>query len=666
MKRRILLFGAIVITMLFVFQSCKKDDFSDLESTERYQKPGMESYDEFGPKLEQVVDRALEETAFKNALIKLTQERRMGDFEILMTSLLGFKTEGSNTIKDLMLDKATGVFNEEELDRFLESYPSLIIATRGNIESWARDEYFPPTVFVPSSFKETNKSILGTKKGQKTNISLEHHFEDAVIAMHISERHDERGNPIIIDHTPPKKVNTKPSINLSDEGNVGLRSSTVEPTFCPDAPPVITEFTAENSNGGVQLSYVIENFPESLGSWGRIYVRRIGPPQPNGEPEIHEFWPRGAHQINTFYDVGVNPNIEYTYEIYARVQFYDPLLQEYDPTAWILCENSNTMEATITAAPPLPLLNSFRGKNHDNTTLKYNWYPPQDGQVTEYRLRRLTDNGYTTVDQIPAGSGNNFFFYDHPVSDRGKLVEMQIQYREAAGWGGDYFDRSYASYRNPYEPLKYYGSRLTNSGLYELSTVGESLLHGAPEIRLLAVRGAGTVDDRNTVIVQQTVIFMQACTRHVQIGPLGISLSTAYFIPIGGDPVEILEEWDNNLEGSAITVKLSETDIADIVINDQTNTETITIGINAEFGFKAGVDIQGIVDVGVDFSVGLQASYKAAKQIDILYPTSDIDMDFYTIYYHNQRELIHNNHLYGNVLNDHNFDCGDIVNKLRP
>ena len=656
MKRNIVLFGILAIAIFFIFQSCKKDKLSEFEPTENFQQAGMQDYDEFGPSLEQAVDKSLKDKDFKTALIKLTQERRMGDFEVLMTSFLNHKAENGTQIKDILLENADGLFDEKQLDTFLENYPSLIIATRGSIQSWVMEEHSPPTVFVPAGFKETEMEIEGIKEGQAISIKLDHYFDDAVIAMHISERHDKQGNPIIIDHTPPKTASSqiaRPGINMSDQTGAGLRSTCdPEPSTCTN--PSIISFEVENVNGGIRLTYEIGNFPESLCQWGRVKITRIGPALPggNGNPEIVEFL-RYANDFNIFYDVNVTPNTEYVYQITAEIRYMDPDGPQYPNQDWITC-SSNSMEESIIADDPLPLLNSFRGTNQNNTTLLYNWYPPQNIAANQYRLRVLTDNGYEEVpgSPIPAGTGNNYLQYNHPIEDRGNLVEMQIQYQASAGWGGDFFDRSYASFRNPGQPLYYYGARIPDPTVYELSTLGEGLLFGAPEIRLLAVRGAGTIDDRQTIIEQQTVIFMMNCVRTVDIGPFSFDIPTNYFVPNTGYPVDIKSSWDPNLEGSAITVKLTETDVSEIVITSQTNQETITVAVNAEFGYKAGVDLFGIIDVGIETSIGVQASYKSAEEIEIQYPVSDIEMDFYTIYYHNPFVLPHNSHLYGYAVNE--------------
>lgn len=257
--------------MLVFLQSCKNDKLSDVEPMSQISSGGDTAYDAFGAKLESAIDKALKDESFKMALIKLTQERRMGDFDVLMTSFLERKTKKGIAAKEILLEYAEGAFNESELDAFLENYPSLLIATRGNIYSWVMNEHNPPTVFVPGEFKETSEEIIGTKDGQRTNIKLDkRRFEDVVIVMHISERHDAQGNPIIKDHTASLTngaSTNRPGVNLSEEGGAGLRSSCdPEPVFC--TPPTVESFEVQNINGGVQLDYEISNFPTSLCTWG--------------------------------------------------------------------------------------------------------------------------------------------------------------------------------------------------------------------------------------------------------------------------------------------------------------------------------------------------------------------------------------------------------------
>ena len=672
MKRKILLFGLMAIAMLFAFQSCKKDEFSDMASLEDARDgptTDRSTYDRFGINLEKAVDLALNNGIFKISLIQMTLQKPLGDYEVLMTSFLDHQPERGPNIKSILLENAAGLFTEEELNLFLRDYPSLIIATRGNLISTVKGDHKPPTVFIPSSFDERDLEINGTKNRETVNIPLNHHFEHAVVAMHISERHDENGEPLVsMNMTKGESFqNDQPSFSLSNETRGGLPSCDPEPTSCTN--PIISSFDVGIVNGGIRLRYEISNFPPSLCYWGRVRINRIGPDQDgNGTPDIHTF-NRFAHQYPAFYDVTALPNTEYTYEISARNVYMDE-------TDWVVCHSDETFEETITSPDILPRLNSFMGANKSSSTLKYNWYPPSGLPVTQYRLRRATGNGYSQIpgSPIPAGS-NNYAFYNYPTSERGNLLETQIQYKTSSGiWSGDYFDRSYASYRDPNQPLHWYGVHMPNLSDYELSGPnGESNLYGAPEIRLFAIRGAGSLEDRQTVAVQHKIIFTTAqCseTRRIWIQahpwfPNGFwyeyEVPGEYYVDVSLNPVDILTAWDNYLIGTAVKIVVTETDATEVIIDDWSTETTKELQLSADVGYKAlfdvdssrvEIDTSGMDSVVYDSitiatSIGIESSWASANKITYKYPSTDVDIDIVTIRYHHPFMVVSNKNLYG-------------------
>lgn len=663
MKQSVISFGLIAIALLFLFQSCKKDEFTDLEVSNPPPNVAMEHYDEFGPKLEKVVDLALKEDAFKYTLYGLTSKKTLGDWEVLMSTFLKEQSKDGTKMKDILLKKANGFFDEAALDAFLEAYPSLIIATRGDLGSWLKGEYSAPTVFVKSDFNEKAKKVIGTKDEKFEKIALDQKFENAVIVMHISERHDKFGNPMTGTNTNQYAKNDEPGVGFGGGGSGG-GGSEPEPSSC--TAPIIVSFDSETVNGGIQLNYEIDNFPESLGSWGKIYITRVGPPVPggNGDPEIITIY-RNADDPRVFYDLNTSPNITYTYTLSARVSVIDPNSQNPFPDAdWIICEANNTLNTTAVAGDVLERLNSFVGANQNSSTLKYNWYPPSGFPVSQYRLRVWNENTnrYELMTTVNGNSSNYFHTFnvdnDCPTCPdlRGDLVEMQIQYRGATGnWSGDFFDRTYASYRDPHQPLHWYGIQVPDVQVYEQGVAGESLLFGAPEIRIFAIQGAGSLEDSRPIERLRKIIFTtQLCSEtvvyyHPWVGRIEYERPTGdIYVDNSKEPVDILYEWDNNLAGGAVKIAVTETDISEVLIDESSaEYEAATKhSLNVDFGFKA--DIVGIANVDLGgVQIGTESEWGVSSDIEYAYPASDLYIDIFTIYYHYEHILEKNNNLYG-------------------
>ncbi len=649
MKRSISLLGMAALCLALVFQSCKKDKMSDIvdatDPMDHISSEALEAYDKFGIGLEKAIDLALESEIFKFSLMDLTLKKEMGDYETLMTTFLDHKTKKGIKMKDILLEHAIGIFDEEMLDNFLREYPALIIATRGNLISWAKNEYVAPVVFVHSGFDEKETAIKGLRQGESIEIKLDKKFKDAVVVMHISERHDALGNPIEPERlTSGSSVSIKePSINMSGVEKAGMVLCDPEPTSC--SAPTIDVFIAENINGGLRLTYEIDNFPSELCYWGFVTITRTGPDTDgDGELEIETFL-RRADQSRVFYDITAVPNTEYTYEITATIKYLQ------NGIGWVYCNSENSLSTTITSGDILPRLDSFRGENYSSTQLNYLWTPPNDIPVTQYRLRVLTPNGYEEIPESPINVGsNNTILYNHPLSYRGELVQMQAQYRTSSGiWSGDFFDKSFASFREPNQPLHWYGIRVPDVEAYELGTYGENLLYGAPEIRIFAIRGTGTVDEKKSDVVLHKVVFTTPlCYEYIEIwNPffgtyLTISISNGeYYADNSLKPIEILKYWENYLIGQAVKVVIKETDSPEINFDEGSNETTNETKLSAEVGIKAPV-------VGGGFgSIGIESTWTNAEEVSYVYPSSDIEIDLFDIYYHYPLLLPRNHNLYG-------------------
>ncbi len=614
-----------LVLLLAVF-SCEKDPVDNIgPAASDFANANMSLYDETGPKIEQAVSLALANEQFKMALIHQTQELRTGDFEVLWSSFLDSSVEGQEAIKDIFLDFAEGLITSDELDAFVDAYPSLIIATRGSIESWLNETHVPAVVFVPSNFDEYAKTIQGSRAGEAVTVNLEHQFSDVVIALNISERHDKTGNPLI----PPSYLlmngidddEKKPGIDMAQKYIPCPPNSLPEPTACPPFTPDIVNFSAEPLNGGIFISYDINNFPAELCTWGRIKITRTSP---SGSDVIIRY----AHHDNFFYDpLPIDPNVTYQYSINAYIAF----LSSAGPPSngyYITCPATNNLQTTQATGPAFGArIESFIGEPINNSTIKYNWYPPNNMPISEYRLRVMTNSGYQTIAELPSSATS--YFYDAPTSSRGLMTEVQIQARSAGSWQGDFFDRSYLPFRQPNQALNFYGMRVDNLSAYE---VGENPLNGAPEVRLVALRG--TEEGEEGIIVANSVIFMTNCPRQIRFGPFTFLTPGNMYRPISG-PAQVMHAWDPFLPGSEITIKTTETDQTEITVSTQTTTNSTEHSLSTSVGAKAGVNILG-VEVGTEFALGWESKWSKKVTTVLNYPDDDIEIQVDPIRYYEE------------------------------
>jgi hypothetical protein len=236
---------------------------------------------------------------------------------------------------------------------------------------------------------------------------------------------------------------------------------------------------------------------------------------------------------------------------------------------------------------------------------------------------------------------------------------MQIQYRSGGNtWVGDFYDRTYASFRNGSEPLRYYGIKLDDIGSVELNGVVnsqfeilENQLNGAPEIRLVSARATSTDTDdapqlREIMIPTTNCCWQQVldcqnsngrCQTPIHRIISACSQSSQYsrYVPsyslFNRNGASILLEWDNSLIGSSVTVKTTETDEMEIRVTMQTLTNQDTRDIDSNFGIK--LPVAGLL-TNDTLPVGVETQHVSTDVVMLTYP-GDIDINVIDIFYHN-------------------------------
>ncbi|MEM7038802.1 MAG: hypothetical protein AAF570_17610, partial [Bacteroidota bacterium] len=484
-----------------------------------------------------------------------------------------------------------------------------------------------------------------TQDGQQVTLNLEENFSDAVVAIHLSERHDLNGVPMV----PPAST---PLGEGPNSGSGNFSPTTVcdpEPATCANMAPTITSFAAAPENGAIKLTWSISNFPASLCHWGRVRVTKY-----NLQGGIEEEWLRYADDPPFIYDGNGGPNVVYNYSMTAYVAFIDPFSPPLNNT-WITCQGTNNPQYASAAFPQMgPAMNSFSGTTLNNSQIRYDWYPSGAAPIAEYRLRRWTPTGYQTLPGNPLGPNETDFLYNYPTTDRGELVEMQMQFRAAGPWQGNFIDKSYASFRNPGQPLKFYGIRIANLSDYEF---GESPLYGAPEIRVFAVRTNSSGDSET---ITQTMLPTTRCVQ-ISVNVIGggwIGGTGGWSIPIWYQTTplnfywpsvhpngyEIIHSWSDALYGQHIRIVTKETDSSEPVITSSTTTNTASQQVSSQYGHK---EVNG--DITTSNSVTYTTKFSSSQQVTIRYPADDIDIDMVDIFYFEDPTSIRNNQLYGDV-----------------
>lgn len=620
-------------SMIFLITliSCKKDD-PFIAHLEANQDMVWEDFNKMGPILEEVISHLVEQDVFTYQLVTMTNERPTGDFEVLFKDFLNAELLDGGSPRQMILDNPHINISSEKLERFIVQYPSTIIAVRGNIRSWAEKKEVPAVKFIPSNFDEKSKTTNALKTGAQIQLDLSKPFADAVVTISKSERHDLQGNLITPSNAAKgsdSKLPNGPSINGKDVGGEPMLKVLCEPepTACPSGSIVINSFTATPVAGAVRMDYNIDGLSPSLCTWSRIKIVRTSP---TGQTYS---WLRYANQPNFFFDNTGIFNTPYNYQIFAYVAYMTP-------TGWVTCPQSNTLSATATYPAAGPVVSSYRGSNQTSTSIRYDWSPTNASMYAEeYRIQRATPTGYQTLVSGLDGNQSDYFYQPVPSNLRGTKIETRIQYRGGGYWQGNFFDRTYASFRDPGQPLMYYGININDITDYEWN---ESPLYGAPEIRLVALQSNAAEE---SVTLANAFLPMSACTTEevvripivyifgmpVAYRDVTIFTNSGFYFPTNApNGYTILSGWNADLFSSAISIKTTETDVHVPLITEQTNVDKVEVGLKANYGFKAEIP-----EVG-ELSAGVESSWKNENTttVKILYPTTDLSVGEYIIYYH--------------------------------
>lgn len=618
--------------------ACEKDNYSD-DFTPAKEPQSMENYEHFAPVLQEVISKAVTDVAFKTPLLQMAREERYGDTEVLLADLLD-----DGAAREAMLAAAEGRFTAAELDQFLVEYPSMIIGVRGDMNSWVKNQHIPPVAYVPVDFNESDTSIKGSLQGKTVVIPLDRAFADVVIALRLSERHDryavpytEYNNLETVTHESVEKDGVLPGAPPVDPPN-----DCVPPNNCMTLG--IESFSGIPKNGCVELSYgfygTFVNSNQVCQDYLKIMITRLNP---NGS--FTRYYRTGSDP-DKFYDCNVNPNVHYFYTLEAWVSY------EHSEGQVVECDEVSSGIVQVKAPPFGPVLNSFIGENWDNSTIHYTWQPPDNVTIWQYRLSYWNGQEYVEEKVLPDpddqdGPSNFVTEYDfpHDDDDRGEAVRMRIQYRPGAGvWQGDFYDETYASYRNPAQPLYFYGIELSNVELYEQGI--ENPINGTPEIRIIIAEGhEGSGDDPPTATLGTAIIPTSRCA------------DTDFYYWENQVPFPIFSNsngdgWSNDLTGSAITVSLFETDGGDAVVEAEIETTDISREHSAQVGFKLklsnGIDPNSSDDdSGIGVQYGWSQSWKETTKTTTEYPISDVALGADVIYYHEPLMLQRGNRFYG-------------------
>lgn len=695
MKKSIYFLGFTLLLGLFLMPSCKKDELilNESLSNETLEfRQDMNSYDSFGDKLRAAIDASIHNVGgFKLELIKATQKMPTGDYEVLLSSLLKEKNDDEKTMKEVLLENARGSFSEAELDSFLAEHPSVIVSTRGSILSWANNHHIPAVVFVPSNFDETTRYTEGMQNGEVVEVDLTTTYKDCMITISISERHDKNGELIQIKDTNYNQ----PSIDRTRQVRGGEGINCVEPTECVDI--LVTDFNVTQQDGGIKISYDIQNLDPSLCQWLRITILREGPADINGNPSFDYIY-RTADQGEHFFDIDYVPGMTYTYTLVdVQLRFIDPFSSpsphnntyincntvSYAP--WVIREHS-----IISPFNNFLKIHTFRGENISSSQILYRWEAPLPSGISEYRLSVLEETSPGVFErQVVTTLDANVFEYPYTYSpeDRGKYVDMRIEYRGTDNiWKGDYYDRTYASFRDSGEPFRYYGFYNSNIAAWEQTTdgnpwnQGENPVYGAPEIRILATRASNNfngppyyfnepINTYKTTTPCLEVTESQPITQIIGIDPLdGTLITTTIYIDItepngyylfSSGPIDILTHWDNYLFGSSMNIYISETDALEVqTLNVNTsNSASNTLNVSANIGIKIP-----IINAGVQ--VGHQSTHTSTETVVYGLPTGEWPIiNGASIHYHYDKIYTNTNHLFGTLPADvevGGIDCNEL------
>lgn len=597
--------GAVLALFLLV-SGCKKDVFEQMDNSLGITSELHRSYDQFGKKLERAISQAIINEEFKYYLIKLTQKMEVGDYEVLLTDLMEAdeKAASADKVKDILLAQAEGLFSEAELDDFMMRFPSVILGVRGNYVSWAEGRHVPPIAFVSSGFKESQTVISGSYKGEPVEIDLTKRFDDAVIAIRLSERHYLDGRPALVNRNTRQK-----DLDPVDPCSV------IAPSTCPEGEVSIVSFNATAINGAIVLSYQLDVPPTICPEWVTIIFTRE-----NLDGSTHEIYHNGGGfpVVYDYFD-GQQGEIFYQMRIVIALPRASTDPEGGIPETPVICQETYyPHEVSAQLEGGFPRLYSFNAENIDENFIAFNWQPPGgEVAVDEYRLRFRDVDGSTgslqviSTPEYPEGilPGNTLSMeWEYPEELRGKRLEAVIEYRAAGNWVGTVGHDVLATHRSPGEPLFFYGIEIPEATLedIELNETGENLINGYPELRIIASIATEGGSKGQTSVIHHSVEPLTKCVEYTYQYPSGPvivneddpevnqnwtppywpivltdDLHPGWWYSVNG-PVNIHGNWDNELIGRRIKFAMWETDALEINFDDQTQGQIETEEHNAQ------------------------------------------------------------------------------------
>jgi hypothetical protein len=450
------LITALLAVMLLTF-GCNDDE--NLTIIPANEIPSYGDLDKRTAKqMEVALSRALTNPVFLKALRIEFLKFKTGDTETLISEVIGSKGSDSTQKNDadaraIFLEYLAPDVTSADLDAFISSNPNYIFGLRGNFATFYNDQTLSAAYVMPDNFSDGITNVDASVNGEPTNLNLEEKLEVAVVVLQKSERHTADGSYFLDVH--PGGYIRGGTVGTIDAGG-GIDNPQSQPPAVTECPAgvnaqILTSFTAAEVNGSILLRYEID---QSNTAPLTINVFRLGP----GESSFSLISQRTEDDDRIFYDTDLAEglNVEYQYRLEALISTPgdDGELIECD------AENANgdtELYAMATATTTFTRVASFTGRNTSSTTISYTWVAPEDTPVNEYRLSVFENNNLTEVAIINTSADQlHQFTYNYPENKKGELVEMQIQYRAAGNtWVGDFYDRTYGSFRDGDEPYIY-------------------------------------------------------------------------------------------------------------------------------------------------------------------------------------------------------------------
>lgn len=481
-------------------------------------------------------------------------------------------------------------------------------------------------------------SVSASVNGQATTLQLDSKLDVAVVVLQKSERHTADGTFLL---------------DIYEEGFVPGTGPLTQPAFtqCPEGvnAQILNNFTAEETNGSILLSYEIapSNTNDLI-----INIYRLDP----GASNFSLIYQRSEEDDRLFYDTnlseGVNVEYRYRLEVLISTMGSDGLPIECDAET---SDGATELYATATATTTFTRVASFSGRNISSSAISYTWSPPENTPINEYRLSVLESTGLREVAIIaPSQNQLHQFTYNYPPEERGELIEMQIQYRAAGGtWVGDFYNRTYGSFRDGDEPFMYYGIRISDLQIYEPASGNfsplESQLRGSPEIRLISSQAISGGDNPMAELTEQIILTENCCHWNIPTRTNGVPYSWdevtavlnecdntsdrgSFFVPRKDDydpkGIAVTPRWSNDLLSGAITINTTETDETEIRVLSSVETDMDINQITFGFGL-----VQPARSPFSDVTIGTTNTFNSTVARTVNYP-GDFLINSFTTYYH--------------------------------